>query len=150
MYKNGLAIFSCYRAIWPFVARHAVRKSISGFVGELGDYYTFLVGTFLFNEMKPSEDDFKRAPKIDSKIQKSINGCGVLLKLTDHEPRLKGPIPKDFYKEMIVPTRNILDRLVSMRTALISMTNSVKRDICGKEYSVYRRDMVSIYKFKNG
>ncbi|KAI8137954.1 Fusaric acid resistance protein-like-domain-containing protein [Fennellomyces sp. T-0311] len=129
--------------IWPFVARHAVRKSISGTIGELGDYYTYLMGTFLFNELQASDDDVKKAQKIESKIQKSIDACAVLLELTDHEPRLKGPFPKDFYKEMIVSTRNILDRLLSMRTALISMPSSVKKDICLQDYNVYRRDMTA-------
>ncbi|KAI9495945.1 hypothetical protein BDB00DRAFT_811080 [Zychaea mexicana] len=131
--------------IWPFVARHAVRKSVAGIIGELGDYYTFLMGTFLFHDHQnlPSDEDEKKAQKMEGGIQKSINACSVLLELTDHEPRLKGPFPKDFYKEMIVSTRNLLDRLLTIRTALISMPASVKKDICLQEYNVHRRDMTA-------
>lgn len=59
--------------------------------------------------------------------------------------RLKGPFPKDFYKEMIVSTRNLLDRLMSIRIALTNMPLEVKNDICKRELNVYRRDMVSYY-----
>lgn len=113
-------------------------------IGELGDYYTYLMGTFLFGcHTKPAEDDIKRAQKLEGSIQKSINACNVLLELTDHEPRLKGTYPKAFYKEMIVSTRNLLDRLMSIRIALTNMPLEVKNDICKRELNVYRRDMVS-------
>lgn len=130
--------------VWPFVARHAVRKSVSGIIGELGDYYTYLMGTFLFHQqIAPSSDDVKRAQKMEGKIQKSINACAMLLELTDHEPRLKGPFPKAFYQEMIVSTRNLLDRLLSIRIALEHMPLSVKQDVCQQEYNRYRRDMTA-------
>ncbi|KAI9247684.1 hypothetical protein BDA99DRAFT_525753 [Phascolomyces articulosus] len=131
--------------IWPFVARHAVRKSLAGIIGELGDYYTYLMGTFLFHDqhLEPSDEDIKKAQKMEGRIQKSIHACSVLLELTDHEPRLKGPFPKDFYMEMIVSTRNLLDRMLSIRTALASMPSRVKKDICLQEYNVHRRDMTA-------
>lgn len=132
--------------IWPFVARHAVRKSVAGIIGELGDYYAYLMGTFLFHDpqIPPKLDDIKSAQKMEGKIQKSINACAVLLELTDHEPRLKGPFPKAFYSEMIVSTRNLLDRMLSIRIALSKMPTSVKKNICMREYNIHRRDMVSL------
>ena len=102
------------------------------------------MGTFLFGaHVKPTEDDIKRAQKLEGSIQKSINACNVLLELTEHEPGLK-PFPKDFYKEMIVATRNLLDRLMSIRIALTNMPSEVKSDVCKRELNVYRRDMASI------
>ena len=92
--------------------------------------------------MQPSAEDVKKAQKMEGRIQKAINGCSVLLELTDHEPRLKGPFPKDFYKEMIVSTLNLLDRMLSIRISLASMPRSVKNDICLQDYNIHRRDMV--------
>lgn len=131
--------------VWPFVARHMVRKSIAGCIDQLEDYYTFVMGTFLYHDpkMMPSDTDITKGEKIESKIQSAIDACSVLLELTDHEPRFRGPFPKLFYKEMIVSLRNILDRLLSIRIALLQMPLVVKHDICEKEYHVERRDMVS-------
>ncbi|KAI9317563.1 hypothetical protein BX666DRAFT_1938456 [Dichotomocladium elegans] len=131
--------------IWPFVARHAVRKSLASIIGELGDYYAYLIGTFLFHDpaVPPSDDEVKGAQKMEGAIQKSINACHVLLELTDNEPRLKGPFPKAFYTEMIVSTRNLLDRLMSIRTALTGMPRDVKREICQRDLNTHRRDMTA-------
>ncbi|KAI8641877.1 hypothetical protein BD408DRAFT_417551 [Parasitella parasitica] len=131
--------------VWPFVARHMVRKSIANCMDQLEDYYTFVMGTFLYHdpETMPADTDISKGEKIESKIQSSIDACLVLLELTDHEPRFRGPFPKLFYKEMIVSMRNILDRLLSIRVALLQMPLVVKHDICEKEYHVERRDMIA-------
>lgn len=133
-----------YRLVWPFVARHMVRKSIAGCIGQLEDYYTFIMGTYLYNNPRvpPSESDRSKGEKMEGKIQSAIDACNVLLELTDHEPRFRGPFPKLFYKEMIVCLRNMLDRMLSTRIALIQMPYQVKNDITAKAYHVYRRDMV--------
>ncbi|KAL7315805.1 hypothetical protein PS15m_004979 [Mucor circinelloides] len=131
--------------VWPFVARHMVRKSIAGCIDQLEDYYTYVMGSYLYHDptSMPSDTDITKGEKIESKIQSAIDACSVLLELTDHEPRFRGPFPKLFYKEMIVSMRNILDRLLSMRIALLQMPLVVKHDICAKEYHVERREMIA-------
>ncbi|KAG0167567.1 hypothetical protein DFQ30_005904 [Apophysomyces sp. BC1015] len=131
--------------IWPFVARHATRKTISGIINELGEYYTYLTSTFLYHDphVPPSDEDIKTAEKMERKIQSSIDASFVLLQLTEHEPRFKAPFLKNFYESMIVSMRNLLDRLMSMRTALTKMPLEVKQDICQPEYYVLRREMIS-------
>ncbi|KAL0085688.1 hypothetical protein J3Q64DRAFT_1809690 [Phycomyces blakesleeanus] len=131
--------------VWPFIARHATRKSIAAVISELGDYYSYLMGTFFYHDpmFPPTEDDIKFGQKMERNIQSSIDSCSTLLELTDHEPRFKGPFPKEFYQEMIISTRNLLDRMMSIRVALEKMPQSVKRDLCSKEYYTYRRDLMS-------
>lgn len=132
--------------IWPFVARHMVRKSIAGCMGQLEDYYTYVMGTFLYHDPRiiPTDAEITRGEKMESKIQSAIDSCSVLLELTDHEPRFRGPFAKLFYKEMIVSMRNLLDRMLSIRIALLKMPVVVKHDICEREYHVDRRDMVCV------
>ncbi|KAI9480972.1 MAG: hypothetical protein EXX96DRAFT_199060 [Benjaminiella poitrasii] len=131
--------------VWPFVARHIVRKSIASCLIQLEDYYVYVMGTFLYHDPKtlPSDKDIAKGVKLESKIQSAIDACMVLLELTDHEPRFRGPFPKLFYKEMIVSMRNTLDRLLSMRIALLQMPPEVKRDVCEKAYHADRRDMIA-------
>lgn len=135
-----------YRFIWPFVARHAVRKSIPGVLDELANYYTFLMGTFLYHlpTAPPSYDDIKRSMKMENKIQEAIDSCNVLLELTDNEPRMRGPFPKTFYKAMISSMQDLLDRMSSIRVALFKMSPVVKKNICQHEYYIFRRDMVKV------
>ncbi|KAI8090955.1 uncharacterized protein B0P05DRAFT_627272 [Gilbertella persicaria] len=131
--------------VWPFVARHMVRKSIAACMGHLEDYYTFIMGTYLYHDPQtiPSDAEITRGIKMESKIQSAIDACSVLLELTDNEPRFRGPFPKLFYKEMIVSMRNLLDRLLSIRIALLQMPMVVKHDICEKTYHMDRRDMIA-------
>ncbi|KAI8096222.1 uncharacterized protein BX664DRAFT_323411 [Halteromyces radiatus] len=131
--------------VWPFVARQAVRKSIPGVLNELADYFTFLMGTFLYHlpETPPSLDDIKRSIKMENKIQESIDACNRLLDLTDNEPRMRGPFPKSFYKAMTNTMQELLDRMASIRVALFKMSPVVKKNICQHEYYVFRRDMIA-------
>ncbi|KAG0748392.1 hypothetical protein G6F62_006230 [Rhizopus arrhizus] len=130
--------------IWPFVARHMVRKSIGACMSQLEDYYTFIMGAYLYHDPRsiPSDEDITKGEKIESKIQKAIGACSVLLELTDNEPRIQGPFPKAFYKEIIVCMRNLLDRMLTIRIALIKMPLVVKHDICAKDYHRERHDMI--------
>ncbi|KAI8984474.1 hypothetical protein BDF20DRAFT_392181 [Mycotypha africana] len=131
--------------IWPFIARHMVRKSISACISQLEDYYTFVMGTYLYHDPHaiPNNTDITRGEKLESKLQSAIDACSVLLELTDHEPRFRGPFPKLFYKEMITSMRNISDRLLNMRIALIQMPTAVKLDICARDYHTDRRNMIA-------
>jgi hypothetical protein len=121
-----------------------VRKSIAGCMGQLEDYYTYIMGTFLYHDPHsiPSDAEITRGEKLESKIQSAIEACYVLLELTDHEPRFRGPFPKAFYKEMIVSMGNLLDRMLSIRIALLKMPLVVKHDICKKDYHLDRKEMV--------
>lgn len=143
---KGLILFKQKkRMIWPFVARHMVRKSIGACMSQLEDYYIFIMGAYLYHDPRsiPSDEDITKGEKMESKIQKAIGACSVLLELTDNEPRIQGPFPKAFYKEIIVCMRNLLDRMLTTRIALIKMPLVVKHDVCAKDYHRERHDMVS-------
>jgi uncharacterized membrane protein YgaE (UPF0421/DUF939 family) len=132
--------------VWPFNAREAVRKSLASTVSDLGDYYSYVVGTFLYHDesLFPTKDEFEEAEKMEHKLEKMLNTCNELLNLTDHEPRLKGPFPKEFYKEMLISTRNLLDRMMSLRTTLMKMSPEVKKTVRNLDKYLYRRDMVNM------
>ncbi|KAI8995021.1 Fusaric acid resistance protein-like-domain-containing protein [Pilobolus umbonatus] len=131
--------------VWPFVARHMVRKSIAGCLIQLEDYYTYVMGTYLYHDphTPPTDEEIIKGQKLESKIQSAIDACTVLLDLTDHEPRFRGPFPKAFYKEMIVSMGNLLDRMLSTRIALLNMPPPVKNDICKPDYHTNRREMIA-------
>ncbi|RCI05206.1 hypothetical protein CU098_012605, partial [Rhizopus stolonifer] len=131
--------------VWPFVARDAVRKTLASAIGDLGDYYAYVMGTFLYHDegLFPTIDEYKEAEKIERRLESMLTTCGVLLELTDHEPRLKGPFPKEFYREMITSCMNMLDCLVSMRIAFLKMSPSVKKTVWSLDQNFYRRDMVA-------
>lgn len=125
-----------------------VRKTVAGCLSQLEDYYIYVMGTFLYHDPLglPSDTEIAKGEKMESKIQSAIDSCSVLLELTDHEPRFRGPFPKLFYKEMIVSMRNLLDCLLSIRIALLQMPTVVKNDITDKAYHEYRREMVNTKK----
>ncbi|KAJ1974516.1 hypothetical protein H4R34_004691 [Dimargaris verticillata] len=50
-------------------------------------------------------------------LQKSVLELNGLLKLTPHEPRLKGPYPTHVYRRVLASCQTILDKLVAVRCA---------------------------------
>ncbi|ORZ16323.1 hypothetical protein BCR42DRAFT_465619 [Absidia repens] len=142
---EGESIESTVCVVWPFVARHAVRKSIPATLDEQADYFTFLMGTFLYHlpTTPPTVEDIKRSIKMENRIQESIDACNVLLELTDNEPRMRGPFPKAFYTAIINAMQDLLDRMSSIRVALFKMSPTVKKNICQHEYYIFRRDMIA-------
>lgn len=130
--------------VWPFIARKAVRETLASTMGDLGDYYSYIMGTFLYHDegLYPTDDEFKEAEKMERKLENMLKTCNELLELTDHEPRLKGPFPKDFYKEILISTHNLLDRMVSLRVCLVKMSPKVKKTVRKMDKYLYRRDMV--------
>ncbi|KAJ1977635.1 hypothetical protein H4R35_002221 [Dimargaris xerosporica] len=50
-------------------------------------------------------------------LQKSVLELNGLLKLTPHEPRLKGPYPTHVYRQVLASCQTILDKLVAVRCA---------------------------------
>ncbi|KAL9557711.1 hypothetical protein MBANPS3_001258 [Mucor bainieri] len=131
--------------VWPFIAREAIRETLACTIGDLGDYFSYVMGTFLYHEegLFPTQDEFKEAEKMERKLEKMLNTCNVLLELTDHEPRLKGPFPKEFYREMLISAHNLLDRMMSLRIILMKMSPGVKKTVRGLDIYHYRRDMVA-------
>jgi hypothetical protein len=130
--------------IWPFVARRAVRKTLACTIGDLGDYYSYVMGTFFYypERLFPTMDEFKEAEKMERKLGKKLVTCNELLELTDHEPRLKGPFPKEFYKEMLVSAHNLLDRMIALRISLMKMSPGTNKTVRKLDKYLYRRDMV--------
>lgn len=130
--------------VWPFIAREAVRKTLASAISDIGDYYSYIMGTFLYHDqgLFPTEDEFEEAEKMENKLEKKLIACNELLQLTDHEPRLKGPFPKEFYKDILVSSHNLLDRMMSLRVCLTKMSPEVKYTVRKMDKYLYRRDMV--------
>lgn len=130
--------------VWPFIAREAVRKTLASAIGDIGDYYSYIMGTFLYHDqgLFPTEDEFEEAQKMEHNLEKKLIACNELLQLTDHEPRLKGPFPKEFYKDILVSSHNLLDRMMSLRVCLTKMSPEVKGTVRKMDKYLYRRDMV--------
>ncbi|KAI8092100.1 hypothetical protein BDF21DRAFT_436776 [Thamnidium elegans] len=131
--------------VWPFIAREAVRKMLASAIGDIGDYYSYIMGTFLYHDqgLFPTEDEFEEAQKMEHNLEKKLIACNELLQLTDHEPRLKGPFPKEFYKDILVSSHNLLDRMMSLRVCLTKMSPEVKHTVRRMDKYLYRRDMVA-------
>ncbi|KAM3579788.1 hypothetical protein VKS41_007869 [Umbelopsis sp. WA50703] len=133
--------------LWPFVARHQLRKSLADVIIELGEYYAFLISAFLYDDIHrlPAMEDIKSCEKQERNLQRAIVACRDLLNLTYHEPGLKAPFPTEFYNEMITTTQNLLDRLCNMRCAVVYMPIEVRKETVNADVYLYRRDMTAAF-----
>ncbi|KAH8557090.1 hypothetical protein BGW37DRAFT_537718 [Umbelopsis sp. PMI_123] len=131
--------------LWPFVARHQLKISLSDVIFELGEYYAFIISAFLYDDVhrEHSPDDIKSCEKQERNLQRAIVACRELLNLTFHEPGLKAPFPTDFYDEMIITTQNLLDRLCNLKCAVVDMPIEVRKKTINPSVYLYRRDMTA-------
>ncbi|KAG2171597.1 hypothetical protein INT43_008323, partial [Umbelopsis isabellina] len=133
--------------LWPFVARHQLRKALADVILELGEYYAFLISAFLYDDVHrlPAAEDIKSCDKQERNLQRAIVACRDLLDLTYHEPGLKAPFPTEFYNEMITTTQNLLDRLCNLRCAVVHMPIDVRKETVNADVYLYRRDMTAAF-----
>ncbi|KAG0173920.1 hypothetical protein DFQ30_006552 [Apophysomyces sp. BC1015] len=133
--------------IWPYEARVELREGLSDFLLRLGWLYQKLVSIYthppnqhqpsVFMDIQPENDasetqimtmDAQRQlttqtfMDLELTLQRSLLELQDLLAQTPNEPRLKGPFPVDTYRAMLSSCQNIVDKFLSMRTAILKDT----------------------------
>ncbi|RUS16167.1 hypothetical protein BC937DRAFT_91550, partial [Endogone sp. FLAS-F59071] len=118
--------------VWPYEARVELRKGLSDLLLNLAWLYNKLVTlNSNFGRMPgtPAPDDastFSLAQSTNTDfldtelaLQLALLQLHDLLNQTPNEPRLKGPFPVETYSHMLTSAQNILDKLFSMRIAIL-------------------------------
>ncbi|KAJ3023607.1 hypothetical protein HKX48_002155 [Thoreauomyces humboldtii] len=103
--------------IWPFTARKALRVGLSDVIFEIGLLYSRLVGLF-DSGSEPTREDLHEFLEDELALRLSLASLRGLLHDTAHEPRLRGPFPKQSYASMIGGCSQILNKLISMRAGM--------------------------------
>ncbi|KAF8476239.1 hypothetical protein BDZ91DRAFT_711231 [Kalaharituber pfeilii] len=105
--------------IWPFVARHALRKSISAMMFNLGIVYSGIVARYIYHDegVDPTEEDISKSYMLDMKLREGFVRMRELLEMTTHEIRLRGPFKAAPYMALIDTLERFFEHLVQVRQA---------------------------------
>ncbi|KAL8802422.1 MAG: hypothetical protein Q9182_003845 [Xanthomendoza sp. 2 TL-2023] len=150
--------------MWPFVARHELKKSISAMMLHLAILYRSVVSKYiLYAEQKaPSGQDIERSEILEGRLREGFVRLRQLLELTRHEivegsplsnhigtdkkQRLRAPFEPIPYSALIEACERFFDHLVEVRQSSLYFQASlhVNSQETNKILMPYRRDAVAV------
>ncbi|SPO05040.1 related to BRE4 Protein involved in endocytosis [Cephalotrichum gorgonifer] len=107
--------------LWPFVARHQLRKSVSAMLFFQSVVYRDMVAKYVYYEHSkpPSKSDVEQSEILESGLREGFIRMRQLLHLTRHELRLRAPFDPIPYLALIDACEAFFDDLVTVRQAAL-------------------------------
>jgi hypothetical protein len=133
--------------LWPFVARHELRKSLSGMIYYSALIYRGVVAQYIYYEEgdEPTQEDITRSEMLEGRLREAFVRMRHLLALTRHEIRLREPFNPLPYSALIESCEAFFENLVEVRQFSLyfhpnymSQNEAVSNDLLP-----YRRDAVA-------
>jgi hypothetical protein len=103
--------------IWPFIARHELRKSVSTMLLHLAILYRGVVSKYVYytDEGSPTQKDVERSEMLEGRLREAFVRMRQLLDLTSHEIRLRAPFNSQPYCALIDTSESFLNDLIKIR-----------------------------------
>lgn len=134
--------------LWPFIARHELRKSLSAMMLHSVILYRGVVAKYVYNKPgeEPGPDDIARSELLECRLREGFVRMRQLLELTRHEMRLRAPFDPLPYSALIAACETFFEHLVQVRQSSLyfqpSMLASDPTTI--SSLAVARRDAVAV------
>ncbi|ELR02648.1 hypothetical protein VC83_01012 [Pseudogymnoascus destructans] len=133
--------------LWPFVARHELRKSLSGMIYYSALIYRGVVAQYIYYEEgdEPTQEDITRSEMLEGRLREAFVRMRHLLALTRHEIRLREPFNPLPYSALIESCEAFFENLVEVRQfSLYFHPNYMSQnEAVSNELLPYRRDAVA-------
>ncbi|KAJ2892590.1 hypothetical protein MKZ38_009596 [Zalerion maritima] len=133
--------------LWPFVARHELRKAVATMVFYMSVLYRTVVAKYVYNDgsQAPSAEDIEKSEQVEGMLREGFVRIRQLMALTRHEVRLRGKFDARPYAALIDSCERFFQYLVAVRQAAQSYERSGGKE--DKEAATkllsYRRDAVA-------
>ena len=101
--------------LWPFVARHELRKSLSNMILLSAILYRGVIAKYIYYTNEPGPTDVARSEMLESRLREGFVRMRQLMELTRHETRLRGPFDPLPYSALIAACESFLEHLVQVR-----------------------------------
>ncbi|TGO66462.1 hypothetical protein BOTNAR_0060g00020 [Botryotinia narcissicola] len=103
--------------LWPFVARHELRKALSSMLIYSSIIYRGVVAKYVYYEdgEEPGVKDVQQSEMLEGRLREGFVRIRQLLALTRHEIRLRGPFNPLPYSALIDACERFFEYLVSVR-----------------------------------
>jgi hypothetical protein len=133
--------------LWPFVARHELRKALSAMMIYSSIIYRSVVAKYVYYEEgeEPQGKDVERSEMLEGRIREGFVRIRQLLALTRHEIRLRGPFNPLPYSALIDGCERFFEYLVAVRQSSLFFHPRFMSDNeqAAESLLAYRRDAVA-------
>ncbi|KAL8712292.1 MAG: hypothetical protein Q9220_003443 [cf. Caloplaca sp. 1 TL-2023] len=134
--------------MWPFVARHEMRKSLSAMMLHLAILYRGVVSKYIYylEGQEPSDADIERSEMLEGRLREGFVRIRQLLELTRHEIRLRAPFDPLPYSALIEACEQFFGHLVEVRQSSLYFQPSLRNSNHEADDGLlsYRRDAVAV------
>ncbi|CAG8972797.1 hypothetical protein HYALB_00007722 [Hymenoscyphus albidus] len=133
--------------LWPFVARHELRKALAANMVYMSIIYRGVVAKYVYYEKgnEPGVEDVRKSEMLEGRLREGFVRIRQLMALTRHEIRLRGPFDPLPYSALIDASERFFEYLVSVRqSSLFFHPHYISNnDQAAETLLNYRRDAVA-------
>ncbi|CAF9914381.1 MAG: hypothetical protein ALECFALPRED_009579 [Alectoria fallacina] len=103
--------------LWPFVARHELRKSLSSMMLHSAILYRGVIAKYIYyiKGEEPGPKDIARSEMLEGRLREGFVRMRQLMELTRHEMRLRAPFNPLPYSALITACESFFEHLVQVR-----------------------------------
>ena len=107
--------------LWPFIARHELRKSLSTMMLHSAILYRSVVARYIYytENNAPGPAEIQRSEMLEGRLREGFVRIRQLLELTRHEIRLRAPFDLVPYSALIDACERFFEHLVEVRQSSI-------------------------------
>jgi len=134
--------------LWPFIARHELRKSVSAMILHSAILYRGVVAKYIYNAPgeEPGPKDIARSEMLEGRLREGFVRMRQLMELTRHEMRLRAPFDPLPYSALIASCESFFEQLVQVRQSSLYFQPSMLASdpISVSSLTAPRRDAVAV------
>lgn len=107
--------------LWPFIARHELRKSLATMMLHSSILYRSVVARYIYyaENHAPGPADIERSEMLECRLREGFVRIRQLLEMTRHEIRLRAPFDPVPYNALIDACERLFEHLVEVRQSSI-------------------------------
>ncbi|KAI8628456.1 hypothetical protein F5Y19DRAFT_437905 [Xylariaceae sp. FL1651] len=133
--------------LWPFVARHDLRKGMASMIFYCSIIYRGIVSKYaLYDEgHAPTEEEIKASEILEGRLREGFVRLRQLMGLTRHELRLRAPFDPLPYSALIDASEGFFEHIVTVRQSSLFYHPHFIRDNSEAAMDMlgYRRDAIA-------
>ncbi|KAH8666333.1 hypothetical protein BX600DRAFT_397143 [Xylariales sp. PMI_506] len=133
--------------LWPFVARHDLRKAISAMIFYSSIVYRSIVSKYVYYEEghEPTKRDIENSEILEGRLREGFVRLRQLMGLTRHEIRLRSPYDPLPYSALIDACERFFEYVVALRQSTLFYHPHFIRDNpeAAARLLGYRRDAIA-------
>ena len=134
--------------LWPFVARHELRKSLSSMILHSAILYRGVIAKYIYyaQGQEPTQKDIARSEMLEGRLREGFVRMRQLMELTRHEMRLRAPFDPLPYSALISACESFFEHLVQVRQSSLYFQPGMLAsdpDVIAR-LNVPRRDAVAV------